>query len=265
MININKKYIKYIFILLFIIILVILFFSLKNKLKTVDIIKDEWGLGNYGENVQPIGSADKETLQMYNSYYVGDENEKCVYLTFDSGYENGYTSKILDVLKEHNVKGAFFLVGNYLEKNPELVKRMVKEGHIVGNHTYHHKDMRGVTDKETFTKELTDLEDLYKQITGKNLKKYYRPPEGKFNEENLKMANELGYKTIFWSLAYNDWNNNAQKSSYEVFETIMPRLHNGTVFLLHSTSKTNSLILSDLISKLKQEGYTFKTLDDLTK
>ena len=265
MLNLNKKFIKYFFILVGIMLVIILFFSFKSKLKKVDVIKDEWGLGNYGDNIQPKGSADKETLNMYNSYYVGDENEKKVYLTFDAGYENGYTKKILDILKEQGVKGAFFLVGNYLEKNPDIVKRMVREGHIVGNHTYHHKDMRSITDKEAFTKELKDLEDLYKNLTGKNMKKYYRPPEGKFNEENLKLANELGYKTIFWSLAYDDWDNNRQKSSYEVFETLLPRLHNGAVFLLHSTSKTNANVLSDLITKLKQDGYTFCTLDELTK
>lgn len=264
MINLNGKKIKMFFsILIFIIFLTTIFILFLHNINA-GIDKTQWGLGNYKENKQPVGNADKETLEKYNAYYVGDENQKVIYLTFDAGYENGYTSKILDTLKEEKVPAAFFLVGNYIEKNPDLVKRMINEGHIVGNHTYSHKDLRYVSDEE-FKKQLTDLEDLYKKTTGKELKKYLRPPEGTFNEHTLSLANSMGYKTIFWSLAYVDWNNNEQKSFSSVFEKIMPRMHNGCVMLLHSTSKTNSLVLKDLITTLKKEGYTFKNLDDLTK
>ncbi len=264
MINLDKRKIRTIIIctLLIIATLIISLFAVHKINAGID--KTQWGLGNYEEGKQPVGNADRETLQKYDAFYVGNENEKTIYLTFDAGYENGYTEKILDTLKEENVPAAFFLVGNYIEKNGDLVKRMISEGHIVGNHTYSHKDLRYVSDEE-FKKQIKDLEDLYKKVTGEEIKHYLRPPEGTFNEHSLQMAKSMGYKTIFWSLAYNDWNNNQQKSYSEVFNKIMPKLHNGCVMLLHSTSKTNSIVLPDLISKLKQEGYTFKSLDDLTK
>ena len=186
-----------------------------------------------------------------------------IYLTFDAGYENGCTAQILDILKEQKVPAAFFLVGNYLEQNPELVKRMQAEGHTVANHTYHHYDMSKISDPETFQKELQALEDLYTQITGAPLAKYYRPPQGIYSEENLKMAQELGYRTVFWSLAYVDWNNDAQPTSEEAFSKLIPRIHNGAVVLLHSTSKTNANILSDLLNRWKELGYRFGTLDEL--
>jgi len=167
-------------------------------------------------------------------------------------------------LKKHDVKAAFFLVGHYLEEEPLIVKRMVEEGHIVGNHTYHHPDMSKISDMESFKKELVSMEELYKQITGQDLSKYYRPPQGKFNENNLIMANDLGYKTIFWSLAYVDWYTDKQPTKEQAFNKLVPRIHPGAVLLLHSTSKTNSEILDELLTKYKEEGYIFKTLDDLT-
>ena len=190
-------------------------------------------------------------------------NEKVLYLTFDAGYENGCTEKILDVLKKHQVPAAFFLVGNYLEKNADLVRRMVDEGHIVGNHTMHHPDMRKLTDKESFAKELTGLEDLFREVTGKELPKFYRPPQGLYSEENLEMAKEMGYKTVFWSLAYADWNNDSQPTKAYAFEKLLPRTHNGAVVLLHSTSRTNAEILDALLQQWKDMGYTFKSIDTL--
>jgi len=264
MININKKKLTYVFIgVIAVVLMIIISLGFIHKINA-GIDKTEWGLGNYGEGKQPVGNADKETLNKYDAYYVGDENEKTVYLTFDAGYENGYTEKILDTLKEHQVPAAFFLVGNYIEKNPELVKRMINEGHIVGNHTYSHKDLRHISDEE-FKKQINDLADLYKKTTNKEMKKYLRPPEGTFNEHVLQMAQSMGYKTIFWSLAYSDWNNNEQKSYSEVFNKVMPKLHNGCILLLHSTSKTNSEVMGDLLTKIKEEGYTFKSLSELTK
>lgn len=231
---------------------------------TVSTEITNWGLSFRENGKAPIANATSRALKEYNAFYVGDDEENVIYLTFDAGFENGYTESILDTLKKHDVKAAFFLVGHYLEEEPLLVKRMVDEGHIVGNHTYHHPDMSQISEMESFSKELTSLEELYKQITGTDMKKYYRPPQGKFNEDNLIMANELGYKTIFWSLAYVDWYNDKQPTKEQAFNKLVPRIHPGAVLLLHSTSKTNSEILDELLTKYKEEGYVFKSLDDLT-
>lgn len=261
-IKFQKKHLYFSIIGLLIIGIIFQSINIYKKTVSTAILKDEWGLGITTDGTQPTGNADKETLYKYNAYYVGGNNDKVVFLTFDSGYENGYTASILDTLKKQNVKATFFLVGHYLTSAPEMVKRMVKEGHNVGNHTYHHPDMR-TKDFTGFKKELTDMEDEYKKLTGKDLKKFYRPPEGNFNETTLKYANDLGYTTVFWSLAYNDWNNNNQPTKEEAFKQIIPRLHNGAIILLHSTSKTNSEILDELITEIKKEGYRFEVLDNL--
>ena len=222
-----------------------------------------WGLSFRQEGAPPIGNAGKDQLRQYQAAYIGNTNEKVLYLTFDAGYENGCTAKILDTLKEKQVPAAFFLVGNYIRQSPDLVRRMVAEGHTVGNHTMHHYDMSRLSDKAAFSKELTDLEALYKEIVGQELPKFYRPPQGIYSEENLKMAQELGYKTLFWSLAYVDWNNDAQPTREAAFAKLLPRTHNGAVVLLHSTSKTNAEILGELIDKWKEAGYRFGTLEEL--
>ena len=222
-----------------------------------------WGLSFRQEGAPPIGNAGKDQLRQYQAAYIGNTSEKVLYLTFDAGYENGCTAKILDTLKEKQVPAAFFLVGNYIRQSPDLVRRMVAEGHTVGNHTMHHYDMSRLSDKAAFSKELTDLEALYKETVGQELPKYYRPPQGIYSEENLKMAQELGYKTLFWSLAYVDWNNDAQPTKEAAFAKLLPRTHNGAVVLLHSTSKTNAEILGELIDKWKGAGYRFGTLEEL--
>ena len=222
-----------------------------------------WGLSFRTEGQPPVGPADSLQLSKYDAAYLGDETQKVLYLTFDSGYENGSTEKILDVLKKHNVPAAFFLVGNYIQKNADLVRRMVDEGHIVGNHTMHHFDMSKLSDKEAFAKELQDLEKLFKETTGKDLPKYYRPPQGIYSQENLQMAKELGYKTVFWSLAYVDWKNDAQPTKQEAFDKLLPRIHNGAVVLLHSTSATNAEILDELLTKWEAAGYRFASIDEL--
>lgn len=222
-----------------------------------------WGLSFRQENTPPIGPASPAQLASYGAAYLGDTSEKVIYLTFDAGYENGATEQILDTLKKHQVPAAFFLVGNYIEKNADLVRRMVEEGHIVGNHTMHHPDMSKLSEKEKFAAELTALEELFRETTGKELPKYYRPPQGIYSEENLKMARELGYRTVFWSLAYADWNNDAQPTKEQAFEKLIPRIHNGAVVLLHSTSKTNAEILDELLTRWKDMGYTFGTLEKL--
>ncbi len=222
-----------------------------------------WGLSFRTEGAPPVGNAGSAQLAQYDAVYLGDPAQKVIYLTFDAGYENGCTEKILDVLKAHEVKAAFFLVGNYIQQNADLVRRMVREGHIVGNHTMHHPDMSKISDKASFAKELLDLESLYKEVTGEQMPKYYRPPQGCYSEENLKMAKELGYKTVFWSLAYVDWNNDSQPTAQQAFDKLLPRIHNGAVVLLHSTSTTNAQILDELLTRWKDMGYSFGTVEGL--
>ena len=224
-----------------------------------------WGLSFRQEGAAPIGNAGADQLKKYDAVYIGDTSEKVLYLTFDAGYENGCTAKILDTLKNHGVPAAFFLVGNYIEQNADLVRRMTEEGHIVANHTMHHYDMSRLTDKAAFQKELTDLENLYRETTGQDMPKYYRPPQGIYSEENLAMAKEMGYKTVFWSLAYVDWNNDSQPTKEQAFAKLLPRTHNGAVVLLHSTSATNAEILDELLTMWKGEGYRFGTLEELFK
>ena len=222
-----------------------------------------WGLSFRQEGAAPIGNAGADQLRQYDAAYIGDTSDHVLYLTFDAGYENGSTEKILDTLKQQNVKAAFFLAGNYIQRNADLVRRMAEEGHIVANHTMHHYDMSKISTMESFSKELSDLEALYKQATGQEMPKYYRPPQGIYSEENLRMAKELGYKTVFWSLAYVDWNDDAQPTKEQAFSKLLPRTHDGAVVLLHSTSRTNSEILDELIARWKEMGYRFGTVDEL--
>ena len=222
-----------------------------------------WGLSFPKEGGEPRADVSRETLEPYGARYIGDTEEKTLVLTFDAGYENGHTEEILDVLKKHNCPAAFFLVGNYLERNPELVRRMAKEGHTVGNHTYHHPDMAKITEKDAFAEELAAVEELYRNITGEELPKFYRPPEGSYSEDNLRWAQELGYRTVFWSLAYADWDNQNQPDPEEAIEKLNSRVHNGAVVLLHSTSATNAAILDQLLTGWEEMGYRFLTLEEL--
>ena len=224
---------------------------------------ENWGLGFGAEGSRPTGNVSAEALKEYDAYYVGDDGEKVIYLTFDAGFENGNTAPILDALKKHNVQATFFVVGHYLETAPELVKRMVEEGHTVGNHTYHHLDMSKISDAASFQKEMDDVADLFQKITGQEMVKYYRPPQGKYSETNLKMAKKLGYKTFFWSLAYVDWYQDKQPTKEEAFKKLLGRIHPGAIVLLHSTSQTNGEILDELLTKWEEMGYTFKPLSEL--
>ncbi|MDD6043831.1 MAG: delta-lactam-biosynthetic de-N-acetylase [Eubacteriaceae bacterium] len=229
----------------------------------VAVSTENWGLSFQQEGSPPIGNATSQQLGEVNAFYCGNPEEKVLYLTFDAGFENGCTAQILDVLKEENVPAAFFLVGTYIKGNPELVRRMVDENHIVGNHTMNHPDMSAISDKDAFSDELTQVEEIYRDVTGKEMLKYYRPPQGKFSFDNLSQAKELGYTTVFWSLAYVDWYVDQQPTREEAFEKLIPRTHNGAIILLHSTSKTNTKILGELIQKWKSEGYEFKSVTDL--
>ncbi len=226
---------------------------------------ENWGLGFGEEGTTPTGNVSAEKLKEYDAYYVGDTSEKVIYLTFDAGFENGNTEPILDALKKHNAKGTFFVVGHYLETAPELIKRMVEEGHCVANHTYNHPDMSKISDKESFRKEMQDVEVLYEEITGEKMMLYYRPPQGKYSTSNLEMAKELGYKTFFWSLAYVDWYQDDQPTHEEAYSKLLKRIHPGAIVLLHSTSQTNGEIMDELLTKWEEMGYTFGTLEELVE
>ncbi|WP_407932246.1 delta-lactam-biosynthetic de-N-acetylase [Caproiciproducens galactitolivorans] len=264
-ITIGKKQIAIVLVCFVLLLAVVIRFNRPQTTATVETLaaNTNWGLG-YSENgKQPTGNASSDFLKQYNAYFVGSADKKVIYLTFDAGYEAGYTPAILDVLKKHNVKSAFFVVGNYLNTSPDLVKRMIAEGHIVGNHTNTHPDMSKISDMEAFKKEISAVEIKFKEIIGKDMQKYYRPPQGKYSVDNLKQANKLGYKTIFWSLAYVDWYRDKQPTKEQAFNKLLPRIHPGAVVLLHSTSKTNSEILDELLSKWEAMGYTFGTLHEL--
>lgn len=223
---------------------------------------ENWGLGFGAQGAKPMGNCTREEMAKYNAYYVAQGEEKKIYLTFDCGYENGNTEAILDALKKHNAPATFFVVGHYLESAPELVKRMVAEGHAVGDHTYHHPDMSKISDLATFQKEMDDVRSLFKEVTGQEMPMYYRPPQGKYNLDNLQMAKELGYATFFWSLAYVDWNVNDQPTHEEAFSKLTTRIHPGAIVLLHNTSKTNGEILDELLTKWEEMGYVFAPLSD---
>lgn len=220
-----------------------------------------------GENgSQPPLPSEFYFIKKHRAYYLNEkvkDDDKVIYLTFDAGYENGNIEKILDAMKAHNAKGAFFVLGNLIRKNPELVKRMVNEGHLVCNHTSSHKDMSKVESKEKFEKELNELSELMKEYCGSEISPFYRPPEGKFSELNLIHACELGYKTIFWSCAYADWDNACQPSPKAAMTKLMSRLHNGEILLLHPTSDTNAEIMDKLLTDLEAQGYRFGNLYEL--
>ncbi len=190
------------------------------------------------------------------------EDEPVIYLTFDAGYENGNVEKILDVLRDENVPAAFFVLENLVTRNTDLVRRMAEEGHLVCNHTARHGDMSAAS-KEEFTAELERMAQVYRETIGSEMAKFYRPPEGRFSRENLAWAEEMGYRTVFWSCAYADWDNGRQMEPDAAKEKLLAGTHPGEVLLLHPTSSTNAAILSDLIRAWRDMGYRFGTLDEL--
>lgn len=205
----------------------------------------------------------QNALEGRDAYFIGNTDEKTVYLTFDEGYENGYTSKILDILKERNIPATFFVVKPYILENKDLIKRMVSEGHIVANHTSNHKDMSKILDFEEFKSELEVPEELYFNIVGSDMPKFFRPPEGRYSESSLEYTKKLGYKTIFWSIAYVDWMPEKQPEPVSSLEILKSRTHNGAIILLHAVSKTNAEILPKYLDFLSSNGYTIKSLDNL--
>ncbi len=224
-----------------------------------------WGLSFREEGAPPEGNASAEYLSRFGAYYIDEKGarDKTIYLTFDAGYENGNTEDILDVLKEKDVPAAFFVVGNFVEDEPEILRRMEAEGHIVGNHTMTHPDMASIADIDEFRGELTELEEAYKAVTGKEMKKFYRPPRGIYSENNLKQAQDMGYTTVLWSLAYEDWYENDQPTREDALNLLNKRIHPGAIVLLHSTSKTNARVLGELIDGWREKGYKFESIDKL--
>ena len=250
-------------ITLFIILSLVLSFSFNVSAESCG-----WYVIRNRENKQPTIDSRYSFIEKYNAFYVNknyneSSEEKVIYLTFDAGYSNENLEKILDILKEEKVSAAFFILSNLIIKSPEVVKKMTDNGHLVCNHTSKHIDISKAKDKNEIKAEISKLEALYTELTGKEMQKYFRPPEGRFDEKSLSYINELGYKTVFWSFAYEDWNNEKQPSLESAKKKIFANLHNGEIMLLHPTSKTNADILKDVIIELKTQGYRFGTLDEL--
>ena len=231
---------------------------------TVSNQKIGWGIKRNDNHEQPdVGSKNKKVLEENEGICLGNKDKKYLYLTFDEGYEAGYTPQILQTLKENEVKGAFFITAHFVNTQSELVKQMIDEGHIVGNHTVNHKSMPDLTEEQIRT-EIMDLHHTIYEKFGYEMK-YIRPPKGEFSERTLKYTNTLGYKTVMWSFAYEDWNENKQPDEADSKEKIIKNLHNGEIILLHGNSKTNTNILDSIIKEAKNMGYEFKSLDEFEK
>ncbi len=224
--------------------------------------KQGWGLKKNKNAPPDIPKSTIELLKKYGAIYKSDE-EKVLYLTFDEGYENGYTAKILDILRENQVPAAFFVTGPYIKKEKDLIKRMVNEGHIVGNHTVNHPSMPDIND-EKIKEELENLNKSFSELTGKNMN-FFRPPMGEFSENTLKVTSDLGYTNVFWSFAYKDWETKNQKGTGYAYNQIMDGVHDGAILLLHAVSSDNANILDKVIKDLKSQGYSFKSLESFPK
>ena len=265
----NKTITKiFIIILLAIIIFTLSIISMKQKENTIEASaenisnkKISWGIKRNNNHGQPdVGKDYQQILEESGGICLGDKETKNIYLTFDEGYEAGYTEQILDILKENDVKATFFLTAHYVNTQEELVKRMIDEGHIVGNHTVNHKSMPSLSEEE-IRKEVLDLHQVMNEKFGYEMK-YIRPPKGEFSERTLKITNSLGYKTVMWSFAYEDWNEDKQPDEEKSKQKILDNLHNGEIMLLHGNSKTNTNILDSVIKETQNMGYTFKSLDE---
>ncbi len=236
----------------------------ENNLEEINTLPNEasgWGFVKKKGQESEFTSGQREMMEKYSCIYKGNSGEKVMYLTFDEGYENGYTESILNTLKEKGVKAAFFITGPYLEKNFDLVKRMLDEGHIVGNHTVNHPNMPSLKTAEKMQEEIISLDLKYYETFGVHMS-YFRPPEGSYSERSLAATNNAGYKTVLWSFAYKDWETDNQKGASYAYESVVPYFHNGSVLLLHAVSKDNTEALGDIIDEAKNQGYEFKSLDE---
>lgn len=217
-------------------------------------------------NHTPLFPAESCKVLDNGGVYIDDSaarnGDKKIYLTFDAGYENGNIEKILDIMREQEVTGSFFILSNLITKNPDIVKRMSDEGHLVCNHTYNHKDLTTL-DNDQIMANIHRLEKQYTEATGREMEKIFRFPEGRYSTRTLKLLNENGYKTVFWSMAYDDWDNTRQMDPEAAKNKLLSTTHEGAILLLHPTSATNASILSDLITEWKKAGYTFCSLKDI--
>ena len=218
-------------------------------------------------NCIPDFPIEAELVSAHNGYFVdaksNTDGKKVLYLTFDAGYENGNIERILDTLKSEGICGAFFILSNLIDKNPDLVRRMAYEGHLVCNHTSNHKDLSKATEEE-IVQNLRSLEEKYEACVGRGMDKFFRFPEGRYSEDALIAVENAGYVTVFWSMAYDDWDNAKQPSYETAMRKMLDTTHDGAIILLHPTSKTNAQILPDLIKIWKAKGYTFGSLNDLS-
>ena len=242
--------------------------SEENNFKKIEEVKDnkkiEWGIKREKNHIKPdVGRRNKEILEKYKGICLESGDTNKIYLTFDEGYEAGYTDEILDILKINEVKATFFLTAHYVNTSEELVKQMIEEGHIIGNHTVNHKSMPTLNDVEV-EKEIMDLHRVVKEKFKYNMK-YIRPPMGEFSERTLNIIKELGYITTMWSFAYEDWNENKQPSKEYTINKILENAHSGEIILLHGNSKTNMEVLDEIIKEIKSMGYVFASLDEFQK
>ena len=241
-------------------------FPLPGAFAATDTTPYNWYCKNNNTHTPPELDSDQRWIEDYDGYYLDrsvKKGDKVIYLTFDAGYENGNVEKILDALQAHEAAGAFFILDNLIVRNPDLVKRMANEGHLVCNHTKRHPDMTKISDRKVFAEQLNTLADHYKELTGKEMPKIYRPPEGRYSKQNLEYVKAMGYKTLFWSFAYADWDNNRQMDEEAALKKILDHTHNGEILLLHPTSATNAAIMDRLLTALEAEGYRFGKLTEL--
>ncbi|MFS0727980.1 delta-lactam-biosynthetic de-N-acetylase [Paenibacillus sp. 1P07SE] len=204
----------------------------------------------------------KDILSKHGAVFLGDTGQKELFLTFDNGYENGYTAQVLDVLRDKKVPAAFFVTGQYITDQPELLQRMSAEGHLIGNHSWHHPDMTRLA-PSAIKDELERVKEAVLARTPQLGMSYLRPPRGIFNEQMLAEARKLGYTSVFWSVAYKDWDVNAQRGADYAYDRVIAQLHPGAVILLHSVSRDNAEALGRIIDEARRQGYTFKSLDEL--
>ena len=221
-----------------------------------------WGFKKEQGKKPDIPKETEDILEKYDAFYIDKSGEKVMFLTFDEGYEAGYTAQILDTLKDNGVKAAFFITGDYFDREQDLVKRMHDEGHIIGNHTEHHPNLHKLGDYKKMQEELKILDDKYFSLFGEHME-YMRPPEGEYSERVLASAKDLGYKTAFWSFAYRDWLRDDVKGKEYAKESVIPYFHDGAVLLLHAVSKDNAEALGDIIDEAKKQGFSFKNLDSI--
>lgn len=236
--------------------------SKESKYSKFDNTKKGWGLKRNSEHKTPgVPQNIIDNLKKYNGIYVGDTNKKVIYLTFDEGYENGYTGKILDTLKANNVKAAFFITGPYIKEHSDLVQRMINEGHIIGNHTINHPSLPEVN-ADKLDQEITGLDNMVYEKFKINMK-YMRPPKGEYSERVLAQLKDLGHKAVLWSFAYDDYDINNQKGIDYAYKMIMDNIHNGEVMLLHAVSKDNTEVLDKVLKDIKAQGYEFRPISEL--